>query len=255
MPTVSLVIVAQNEEQTIGKVISAARELTDEIVLVDSGSTDQTIEIAQSLGARVIHQDWLGYGAQKNFALNLATKEWILSLDADEIMTPELVNEVKETLASPRATIYDGFTMPRVLYIGQTPVWHGGFYPDAQLRLIRRGSGQFNDRMVHEAIKVAGPVGRLHHHFEHFAYPDIQAFAQAMEKYARLSAEEFDRRVPSGWRTSKLNEIFHPGWTFFYRYFLRRGFLDGRLGLELTKIYCHYVRSKIRYLRDLQEGE
>jgi glycosyltransferase involved in cell wall biosynthesis len=253
MPSLSLVIVAFNEERTIGKVIAAAQELADEIILVDSGSSDRTVEIAQSLKARIVHQDWLGYAAQKNFAISLAASDWILSLDADEIMTPQLVQEIKSTLSANSVTDYDGFEIPRILYIGEMPIKHGGFYPDAQLRLVQKGKGQFNDRLVHEAIKVAGAVGRFRHHMDHFAYTDIGQFQFAMEKYARLSAEEFSRRPEKKWRKNKLNEWLHPGWTFFYRYFLRQGFLDGRTGLELSLIYSDYVRRKIKYLRELSE--
>jgi glycosyltransferase involved in cell wall biosynthesis len=251
MPSLSLVIVALNEERTIGKVIAAGQELADEIIVVDSGSTDRTIQIAEELKARVVHQDWLGYAAQKNFAMGMAASDWILSLDADEVMTPQLVQEIKSTFGSGSASDYDGFEIPRILYVGETPIKHGGFYPDAQLRLIQRGKGQFNDRLVHEAIKVAGPVKRFRHHMDHFAYADIGQFQDAMEKYARLSAQEFSRHHEKKWRINRLNECLHPGWTFFYRYFLRQGFLDGRTGLELSLIYSDYVRRKIKYLREL----
>lgn len=250
----SVVIVAQDEERTIGRVIEAVRAIADEVVLVDSGSTDRTIEIARDLGANVIHQDWLGYAAQKNYALSLANNEWILSLDADEIVTPELVAEIKQTLGDPGATEYDGYRLPRILYIGDVPVRHGGFYPDAQLRLIQRGKGSFNDRLVHEAIKVCGPVKVLRNSMLHYAYKDVAEFSAAMEKYAWLSAKEFARQERFGWKCHPLNELFHPAWTFVYRYLARGGLLDGALGLELANIYSDYVRKKIRYLRELQKS-
>lgn len=251
----SVVIVAQDEERTIGRVIEAVKPIADEIVLVDSGSSDRTIEIATSLGARCQHQDWLGYAAQKNFAIDLAGNDWILSLDADEILTPELVAEIKEVLADPRATDYDGYKLPRVLYIGDTPVRHGGFYPDAQLRLIQKGKGRFNDRMVHEAIKVSGPVKMLNNCMLHYAYKDVDGFSAAMEKYAQLSAKEFAKRKKFGWKAHPINEILHPLWTFIYRYVARGGLLDGALGLKLAGIYSDYVRKKIRYLRELERRE
>jgi glycosyltransferase involved in cell wall biosynthesis len=251
----SVVIVAQDEERTIGRVIEAVKPIADEIVLVDSGSTDKTIEIATALGARCQHQDWLGYAAQKNFAIDLAKNDWILSLDADEILTPELVAEIKQILVSADAKEYDGYKLPRVLYIGDTPIKHGGFYPDAQLRLIQRGKGRFNDRMVHEAIKVAGPVKMLNNCMLHYAYKDVDGFSAAMEKYAQLSAKEFAKRKKFGWKTHPLNEILHPMWTFLYRYFARGGLLDGALGLQLANIYSDYVRKKIRYLREIQKAE
>ena len=252
MPKLSLVIVAQNEERTIGKVLDAAKPLCDEIILVDSGSTDRTKEISASYGARVVHQDWLGYGAQKNFAMGLAEGEWILSLDADEILTPPLVSEIKQSLSSSDALEFDGFKIPRLLFIGDKPVWHGGFYPDAQLRVIKNGAGMFNDRLVHEAIKVKGKTKTLKHHMQHYSYVNVEQFEAAMEKYARLHAQEFVKRTDKKKNVSHLNEMIHPMWTFFYRYVCRGGFLDGDLGIKLNLCYSSYVGRKIRYLRELQ---
>ena len=251
--SLSVVIVALNEERTIGRTIGAIRPIAREIIVVDSGSSDSTVAIAESFGAKVVHQEWLGYAAQKNFAMSLATQNWILSLDADEVMTPLLVSEISELLESESANNFDGFFVPRVLYIGDRPVWNGGFYPDAQLRLVRRGKGQFNDRLVHEAIKVSGRTRQLTNYMDHFSYSDMIGFENAMDKYARLSAQEYLRKgtQSSKWKTSSLNESLHPVWTFVYRFFLRRGFLDGMLGLKLALIYSGYVRNKIKYHREL----
>lgn len=249
MPSLSVVIVAQDESRTIASVLQAVKELATEILLVDSGSTDGTPQIATENGARVVHQDWLGYAAQKNFAMDMAVSDWILSLDADEIVTPELAEEIRQLLKSADLESKDGYRMPRVLYIGETAVRHGGFYPDAQLRLVKRGKGRFNDRLVHEAIKVAGPVGMLNHDLLHYAYPDVNGFSAAMEKYARLSAAEYKRSGKARWKGHPLNELVHPAWTFFYRYFVRAGFLDGALGFQLNSIYSDYVRDKIRLSR------
>lgn len=249
-PTLSVVIIALNEERHIQEVLAAAAPLADEIILVDSGSTDRTIEIAKSFSAKVIHQDWLGYGKQKNFAILQATCDWILSLDGDEIMTPELVAEIAGVLESRRINEFDGFKIPRMLHVGGVPILHGGFYPDRHLRLFRRGKGKFNDRLVHESVVVDGPVSNLNHALKNMAYENAHEFAQSMENFARLSAKQ---RLVSGagwWHTSSLNELTHPGWTFFYRYFARLGFLDGLLGLQLQLAYSHYVRNKIKYLRD-----
>jgi len=250
MASISVVIVAQDEERTLGDVLNAARPLAQEIVLVDSGSTDGTLEIARSFKARIFHQQWLGYSAQKNFAIDLAAGDWILSLDADEILTPELVAEIEARLASKDLAGVEGFLIPRVLYIGETAVRHGGFYPDAQLRLFRRGKGRFRDRLVHEAVILDGKALPLKNAMHHRAYKDVEGFRQAMEKYARLSAREAVRSGFSRWQISNLNELLHPVWTFIYRYVFRAGFLDGVLGLKLNTIYSDYVRKKIRYLRE-----
>lgn len=249
-PTLSVVIIALNEERHIGEVLSAAHPLADEIIFVDSGSTDRTIAIAESYKAKVIHQDWLGYGKQKNFAISQATSDWILSLDGDEIMTPDLVSEIGALLKSSTLTKFDGYRIPRMLYIGNTPIVHGGFYPDSHLRLFRRGKGKFNDRLVHESVVVEGPVGHLKHALKNMAYQNADEFSQSMENFARLSAKQRLTNGKSWWHGSSINEVVHPVWTFFYRYIARLGFLDGELGFKLQLAYSNYVRNKIRYFRE-----
>jgi glycosyltransferase involved in cell wall biosynthesis len=250
-PRLSVTIVAQDEERTIGSVLAAVRGLADEIIFVDSGSTDATIDIATSYGVKYFHQDWLGYSGQKNYAIDLASGDWILSLDADEILTPELVTEIRDLLESAIPPEIAGFSIPRILYIGQTAVKHGGFYPDAQLRLIRRDRGRFRSRIVHESIKVEGETRQLKHPMLHYAYKDVDQFAVTMDKYARMSAQHYFHQEFKPWRAHPLNELLHPAWTFVYRYFLRAGFLDGSLCWRLNVIYADYVRKKIKYLREL----
>ena len=148
-PPLSVTIVAQDEERTIAQVLAAVKDIADEIVFLDSGSTDRTAEIARSFGVRFYHQPWLGYAEQKNKAIDLATGEWILSLDADEVLTPALAGEIRDLLKRGVPDDIAGFKIPRVLHIGDMPVRGGGFYPDAQLRLIRKGKGRFHPRVVH----------------------------------------------------------------------------------------------------------
>jgi glycosyltransferase involved in cell wall biosynthesis len=272
----SVVMVAMNEERTIAHALAAVKSIAREIIVVDSGSTDNTIGIAASFGAQVVHRDWKGYADQKNYALGLASCNWILNIDADEILSPDLVAEIEDVLSvafqlsdrdegKPKNV---GFKLPRVLLIGDIPVWHGGFYPDAQLRLIRKGVGQFKDRLVHESIFVNGPVLTLKNHMIHKAYATVEEFRDTLDKYAQLSAQESLRRsasntCPGDGRkddsvlkcfASHLNQWLHPAWTFFYRYILRAGFLDGALGFQLACIYSNYVAKKIRYQRKLIVG-
>jgi glycosyltransferase involved in cell wall biosynthesis len=253
MQPVSLVIVAQDEEGTIGRVIAAAKPLVAEVILVDSGSTDATKQIAKDLGALCIEQEWLGFSAQKNFAIGKANCPWVLSLDADEVLTDLLAAELQALLASPDLGAYDGYKIPRILFIGDRAITHGGFYPDAQLRLFKKDKGRFGDRLVHEAIKMDGPTLQLKQPMHHFAYKDVAQFERAMDKYARLSALEFFNRGRDYYqkKLGPLNIVVHPAWTFFYRYFLRGGFLDGADGLKLASIYSGYVGKKITYLHDL----
>ncbi|MGH9551707.1 MAG: glycosyltransferase family 2 protein, partial [Terriglobales bacterium] len=212
-PSLSLVIVAQNEERTIERVLAAAKPIVNEIVFVDSGSTDRTPEIAKSFGADFFEQPWLGYSAQKNFALSRATGDWSLSLDADEVLSQPLVEEIKTLMASQDLNRFTGYKIPRILYIADQPVMHGGFYPDAQLRLFRTGTGRFNQRLVHEAVRVEGPVTTLSSPMLHYAYADVGEFAAAMDKYARLSAQEFATRPKNRWRYHAVNQFLHPYWT------------------------------------------
>jgi glycosyltransferase involved in cell wall biosynthesis len=249
----SVTIVAQDEERIIGKTLAAVRRLADEIIVLDSGSTDKTVEIAKSYGARVIHQPWLGYAAQKNAAIDLATGDWILSLDADEVLTPGLVAEIDSVINGKSSDGVDGFKIPRLLFIGDQPVKRGGFYPDAQLRLIRKNKGRFAPRVVHEAIRVDGKVVQLKNCMHHYSYTDVEHFARTMDHYAKLSADHYFSEGRVGWRASRLNEVVHPLWTFVYRQTVRGGLLEGQLGWRLNVIYADYVRKKITYLRQLVE--
>jgi glycosyltransferase involved in cell wall biosynthesis len=235
-------------------VLAAVRDIADEVVFLDSGSHDRTPEIAQAFGVRFFHQDWLGYSEQKNKAIGLATGDWILSLDADEVLTPQLVSEIRQLLQHGVPAEVGGFRIPRVLYIGDTPVRGGGFYPDAQLRLIRRDRGRFQPRIVHESIKVDGSVRQLKHDMVHYAYTDVAEFAAAMDRYARLSAQHFFDTGYDWWQASKLAEIIKPIWTFFYRQIVRGGILLGPLCWKLNLIYAGYVGKKVKYLRERIAG-
>jgi glycosyltransferase involved in cell wall biosynthesis len=253
-PSLSVTIVAQNEERTIADVLAPAAEVADEIIFLDSGSSDRTVEIAQRFGVRLHHQPWLGYSEQKNKALDLAGGEWILSLDADEVMTTALVNEIRHTMRAGVPANIDGFRIRRVLFIGNTPVRRGGFYPDAQLRLIRKGRGRFRPRIVHESITVDGKVAQLKNDLLHYAYKDVEQFEQTMNQYARLSAQHYFEQEHSRWRSNPLNEVMHPLWTLFYRQVVRGGLLGGPLCWRLNRIYAGYVRKKVRYLRQLEQS-
>ncbi len=250
-PPLSVTIVARDEERTIAQVLAAVAGIVDEIIFLDSGSTDRTPEIAKSFGVRFYHQDWLGYAEQKNKAIDLASGEWILSLDADEVLTPALVTEICGLMQRGVPGDVAGFRIPRVLYIGDRPVRGGGFYPDAQLRLIRKGRGRFQPRVVHESIKVEGKVRQLKHDMLHYAYQDVAQFAETMDHYARLSAQHYFETGYSWWRVSRISEFLKPLWTFLYRQIVRGGFLHGALCWRLNVIYAGYVRKKVKYLRDL----
>jgi glycosyltransferase involved in cell wall biosynthesis len=184
----------------------------------------------------VISRPWVGFAAQKNFALEQSTGEWILSLDADEEVAPELPEEIAATIAAPDAC--DGYAVRRRnLFLGQW-VRHGGLYPDWQVRLFRRGRGRFVDRAVHESVRVDGRLGRLRGHLVHRSYADVTDFFERANRYSSLAADE---AVTAGRRVRTWELLLRPLGRFAAMYLVRRGFLDGRRGLLLATLYAYYV--------------
>jgi len=278
----SVVIITHNEEANVGRTLASVQPLVadgkGEIIVVDSGSTDRTVEIAKSVGAKVFVEEWKGYAAQKNSAIDKATGDWILSLDADEEVEPKLATDIQSTLAKwdevdeyarakgyrPRDVhhsfqsehelgdahsldtdcYFDGFFVRRKnLFLG---CWikHGGFWPDRKLRLFRRGLGRIEERTVHETVKVDGEVateissGAILHH----SYPTLADYIDHMNRYSSLGAEMVVTKGGAGF--SLFNIVLRPLATFFYNYFLRLGFLDGREGLLLHLYHAVYVSWK-----------
>jgi glycosyltransferase involved in cell wall biosynthesis len=238
--SLSVVIITKNEEANLTRTLQSVA-WADEIVIVDSGSTDRTREIAQSFHAKFFVEEWKRFAAQKNSALQKASGDWVLSLDADEEVAPALSEEIRQTLAAnPSAT---GFWIPRKNFFLGRWIRHGGFYPDPKLRLFRRGAGQFEERLVHEDIRISGPTAQLHNHLLHHAYPTLESYLEHMNRYSSLGAE---MAVAANRRAgfSFLDIVVRPRLTFFYNYFLRAGFLDGREGLLLHLYHANYVSWK-----------
>ena len=240
----SVCIVCYNEEKNIARTLSSVFEVAEEIILVDSGSTDRTLEIARSYGPKVkiVVEPWRGYVAQKNYALELCTQEWILSLDADEEVSPGLADEIRGVLAADGKI--EGYSIPRQnLFLGKW-IRHGGFYPDPKLRLFRRGIGFSTgfDPHDHFELKSRGQVERLRHALMHYAYPTLTYYLEYMHRYSSLGAKMV---VGKGHRSfSVLDIIARPLATFIYNYFFRLGFLDGREGLLLHLYHSVYVSWK-----------
>ena len=185
---ISVSIICLNEADIIGECLQQASRVADEIVIVDSGSTDKTLEIAQSHGAKIFHQDWLGYGKQKNFALKQCSNEWVLSLDADEVLTDDLIEEIK-------GLNYDsdvvGYRVARKLFVGDRFICWGGYYPDYQLRLFRNSLGGFNELAVHESVQLPAKakVNDLKKPLDHFSYDSLEQMDAAFKKFAKLSTK------------------------------------------------------------------
>jgi glycosyltransferase involved in cell wall biosynthesis len=245
--TLSVAIVAMDEEANIGRTLASVR-WADEIVLVDSGSKDRTCEIARDFGARVVVEPWRGYVAQKQYAIELCTKDWVLLLDADEEVSPGLADEIRCAIVDPNAA--GGYKLPRKnLFLGR---WmrHGGFFPDPKLRLFRRGQGIVtghdpNDRceLKSDVKQVVPQQTRLFRNaLVHYTYPNLTLYIGHMNRYSSLGAQ---LAVAKGHRSfSVANIVLRPLATFIYNYFIRLGFLDGREGLLLHLYHAGYVSWK-----------
>ena len=237
----SVTIITLNEEANIGRTLESVR-WADEIIVLDSGSTDRTVSICREFTDMVVHQEWLGFGSQKNAAIDRATGDWVLSLDADEPIEQELAAEIRAIMAFPGA--HDGYRIPRKTYFLGTWIRHGGWYPDYNLRLFRKGKGRFEERAVHEAVKLSGTVGTTEHAILHYAYPDLASYLASINKYSSLAVDVMAKEgIPSS-KTTWVNIVFRPFFTFLFKYFVRLGFLDGKHGLMINLFHAYYVFSK-----------
>jgi glycosyltransferase involved in cell wall biosynthesis len=269
----SVVIITHNEEANIARTLETVKPLVvdgkGEVIIVDSGSTDRTVEIAKSFGAKVFVEEWKGYAAQKNSAIDKATGDWILSLDADEEVESALIEELtghptdqpllrkssrewcltmQQADAGPANLDMlkgrpAGFSVRRKNFFLGRWIKHGGFWPDPKLRLFRRGHGRCEARSVHETIQVRGRVvaidrGALIHH----SYPTLSDYIEHMNRYSSLGAEMAVADGRHGF--SIINVVVRPAATFIYNYFFRLGFLDGREGLLLHLYHAVYVSWK-----------
>jgi glycosyltransferase involved in cell wall biosynthesis len=254
--TVSVVIITFNEEANIGRTLDSVQSLVrdgkGEIIVVDSGSTDRTVEITRSYGAKVFIEEWKGYAAQKNSAIAKATGDWILSLDADESLESELAELIARAApgagaregclslpATPKET--SGFWLPRKNFFLGRWIKHGGFWPDCKLRLFRRGKGGFKDTLVHETVELHGHATKLSPGLIHHSYPTLSDYIEHMNRYSSLGAQ---MAVANSNHFSPINIVLRPLATFIYNYFFRLGFLDGREGLLLHLYHAVYVSWK-----------
>jgi glycosyltransferase involved in cell wall biosynthesis len=250
MAELSVAVIALNEEERIRACLESVG-WADEIVVVDSGSSDKTVAIAREFTDRVLFHAWEGYGAQKNFALAQCQGDWILALDADERVSEPLRAEIVATLAGQPA--HTGYLIPRRNFFQGAWVRHGGWYPDHQLRLFRRGRGRFTTSAVHESVRVDGSVGRLRAPLDHQSYRGIEDFVARANRYSELAAREL---AAAGRGGSLADLLLRPAWRFVSMYVLRAGFLDGRRGLVLALLYTHYVflrAAKVREIRHAPE--
>ena len=245
---ISAAIITLNEEAKIARAIESLR-CCDEILVVDSRSSDSTVEVAARLGARVVECDWRGYAEQKNFAAEQAAYDWVLSLDADEVLSEALEGEIwRLKKAGPQ---HDAYTMPRMAqYLGRW-ILHSGWYPDRKVRLFNRRKARWEGDYVHESVKVTGTVGHLESNLLHFTCDSLSEHLRTLDRYTTLAAEELveQKRTPS-WNQILLN----PAWTFVNTYFLKRGFLDGPEGLVIAYMAATYNFVKYCKAKFMQPG-
>ena len=243
----TVTIITKNEARHITDCIRSAR-FADEVVVVDCGSTDDTVALARAAGAIVHEMDWAGDGPQKNRAIDRASGDWFFSLDADERIPPELATEIRRAIEQPSV---DAFRVPRLsAYCGQF-MRHGGWWPDLNVRLGRRGKARYTETEVHATIRVEGATADLQSHLVHYSFPDLESVVDKLNRYSSAGARDmaargkevsFSRAVASGW------------WAFMRTYFLQAGFLDGRRGfmLAVSNAEGTYYRYLKRWL--MQQG-
>jgi glycosyltransferase involved in cell wall biosynthesis len=242
---ISATIIACNEERKIARAIESLR-CCDEILLMDSGSTDRTVEIAQKLGARVVEGAWAGYSKQKNLAAAQAANDWILSLDADEALSEALEAEIWQLRKN--GPEYDAYTMPRMAqYLGRW-ILHSGWYPDRKVRLYHRAKATWVGEFVHETVKVTGNVGHLKSNILHYTCESLSEHLRTLDRYTTLAAQEVVAQHQAiGWPRL----IFEPGWTFLRTYLFQLGCLDGLEGLMIANMAALYTFLKYAKARNM----
>jgi glycosyltransferase involved in cell wall biosynthesis len=231
---ISAAIITYNEERNIARALESLR-CCDEIVVVDSGSTDRTVELATKLGARVLDVPWRGYAGQKNHAVECCQNDWVLSLDADEALSEALEAEIWQI--KKNGPDCDAYTMPRMAqYLGRW-ILHSGWYPDRKVRLFDRRRAKWVGKYVHESVAVEGRIGHLNANILHFTCSSLSEHLRTLDRYTTLAAEQLvSQKADIGWKELAID----PAWTFFRTYFVQRGFLDGYEGLAIAYTAAFY---------------
>ena len=243
MPTLSVILITRNEEANLADCLASLEGIAQQIVVVDTNSSDRTLDIAKSYGAVIAQpQDWPGFGPQKNRALDLATGEWVLSLDADERLTPALKSEI--VTAIHHSAHVDCFAIPRLSWYCGRFIRHSGWNPDYVDRLFQRGSARFSDDLVHERLLPCGQVAKLENPMLHYSFMNYSQVLQKIDRYSTASAEQ---AFAKGKTSTPLKAVLHGAWSFFRTYFLQAGFLDGPQGFTLAMsnaqgTYYRYVK-------------
>lgn len=234
----SAVVITFNEESGIERCLTSLA-FADEIVVLDSFSTDRTVEIARRFTDKISQREFAGYSDQKNAAMELAANDWVLVVDADEVVTPELATEVCKVTESNQ---FAGYRMPRLTHFLGKPIRHCGWYPDYIVRLAKKSRSRFGDRLVHETLEVDGPIGTLEHDLIHYTYSGLDDLVRKMTAYSHAAAmQKF--RDGEHFRLDKL--LFTPGLTFLKKYFIKQGYRDGFRGFLIC--WLSQIGEFLRY--------
>jgi len=240
---ITVTIITLNEENNIKNAIGSAQGWANEVLVVDAGSQDRTVELSEELGARVLRNPWRGYGHQKNFAQSAASNEWVLNIDADERITPDLKKEIDEILLSSNSP-FNGFEIPRkTFYLGMW-VRHGGWYPNYLVRLAKKKNSNWTEAEVHESLKVTGPIGKLRSPLEHYTFNSISEQVETNLRYSRKGFDELKKR---GQKPSIFKLMTKPLGKFLETYFIKKGFRDGLLGFIISVNAAHSMFLKYAY--------
>jgi len=235
MPTLSVILITRNEESNLDDCLASLEGVAQQIVVVDSNSTDRTLEIANNYGALMAYPtDWPGFGPQKNRALDLATGDWVLSLDADERLTPALKSEI--LTAMNHSANVDCFAIPRLSWYCGRFIRHSGWSPDYVERLFKRGTARFSDDLVHERLIPNGTVAKLKNPMLHYSFMN---YAQVLDKLNRYSSASAEQAFLRGKKSNPVKAVLHGMWAFIRTYILRAGFLDGPQGFALAVSNAH----------------
>lgn len=247
---ISFCLITFNEERNLTRCLKSCADLADEIVVLDSGSTDGTEKIAREFGARFERQYWLGYVGQKNKVLSRASHTWIFSIDADEELSAELRAEILALKKTKTPDEISGFSMPRCVFYEGRWIRHGDWYPDRLVRLFRRPRARFAGGRVHERLEVSGPIGELRGDLHHYSFRDAADHWRRCQLYARLWAED---KSAVGKTAAPFAAPFHAAFRWLRWYVLRGGFLAGAQGWRIAALCARETRLKYRLLRELNQ--